>query len=219
MGPPDYARHAVLWDGGNVVDLGTLGGPFGLASAISGEGQIAGYMTDPATNMNHGFAWENGNLTLLDPLSGDPLSVALGMNGTGEIVGISSQSDTAIGRAVSWTLVSDTTPPELTVSVSPGVLWPPNHNYVTVQATFTATDEVDPTPTVTVEVTSNEPDNGSDDGNTVNDIVIVDQDTFQLRAERCGVGSGRIYTIAYTATDASGNSATQSATVTVPLEP
>ena len=93
-----------------------------------------------------------------------------------------------------------------------------DHKYVTVQATVTATDEVDPTPTISVDVTSNELDDGSDDGNTVNDIVIVDQDAFQLRAERCGVGSGRIYTITYTATDASGNLTTESATVTVPLE-
>jgi len=39
---------------------------------------------------------------------------------------------------------------------------------------------------------------------------------FQLRAERLGGGTGRIYTITYTASDASGNTATATATVTVP---
>jgi hypothetical protein len=38
-------------------------------------------------------------------------------------------------------------------------------------------------------------------------------------AERNEYGTGRIYTITYQATDESGNTATKSATVTVPVEP
>ena len=111
----------------------------------------------------------------------------------------------------------DTTAPELAVSVSPDVLSPPNHQYVTVQATVTATDGDAAEPTVElVSVTSNEPDNGKGDGNTTRDIVIVDDTTFRLRAERSGAGDGRVYTITYRATDAAGNSTTESATVTVP---
>jgi hypothetical protein len=68
-----------------------------------------------------------------------------------------------------------------------------------------------------VSVTSNEPDNGEDDGNTVDDIVIVDDYAFKLRAERSGVGTGRTYTITYEVTDSCGNSATASAIVSVPL--
>ena len=104
------------------------------------------------------------------------------------------------------------------VSVSPDSLWPANHKYVDVEATVVVSDNFDPNPSVTlVSVTSNEPDNGDDDGDTVNDIVIVDATHFQLRAERSGVGTGRIYTITYMVTDACGNSTTQSVTVTVPL--
>ena len=113
----------------------------------------------------------------------------------------------------------DTTGPELSITVSPSTLWPPNHKYRTVQATISVSDDADPDPTVTlVSVTSNEPDDGRDDGNTVNDIVIVDDDTFRLRAERSGTGTGRVYTITYRATDACGNSTIATATVTVPLE-
>ena len=97
------------------------------------------------------------------------------------------------------------------------MLWPANHKYVTVEATVSVSDNTDPNPALTVSVTSNEPDNGDDDGDTVNDIVIVDSDTFQLRAERSGVGTGRVYTITYQVTDACGNSTVASATVTVPL--
>ena len=45
---------------------------------------------------------------------------------------------------------------------------------------------------------------------------IVNDTTFQLRAERSGTGSGRIYTITCQATDAYGNSTVASVTVTVP---
>jgi predicted extracellular nuclease len=107
--------------------------------------------------------------------------------------------------------------PTLDVSVTPNRLSPPNHKYVGVEATAVADDNFDPTPTVQlVSAVSNEPDNGPGDGNTTNDVVIVDQDTFRLRAERAGGGSGRIYTITYRATDACGNTTTESATVTVP---
>jgi hypothetical protein len=113
--------------------------------------------------------------------------------------------------------VEDTTPPEITATVAPDMLWPPNHKYVEVEAVVTVSDVGDPSPTLTlVSVTSNEADNGKGDGNTVNDFVIINDFTFKLRAERSGKGSGRVYTITYEATDASGNSSTASVTVEVP---
>lgn len=117
--------------------------------------------------------------------------------------------------------VLDITPPEISVSVDPTTLFPPNHKMVDIVATVEVTDECDPNPSVVlVSVTSNEPDNGTGDGNTVNDIqdaaAGTDDREFRLRAERSGKGSGRIYTIVYRAEDASGNTATASATVAVP---
>jgi predicted extracellular nuclease len=113
----------------------------------------------------------------------------------------------------------EATPPQFdTLTVTPEVLWPANHKYVDVSATVVASDNFDPSPFVTlVSVTSNEPDNGEDDGNTVDDIVIVDDYEFKLRAERSGIGTGRTYTITYEATDSCGNSAIGSAIVSVPL--
>ena len=113
----------------------------------------------------------------------------------------------------------DLEPPVLEVSVTPEILWPPNHKYVDVRVTARAIDNVDANPRITlVSVTSNEPDNGSGDGNTTNDIVIVDDFHFRLRAERSGRGNGRVYTITYRVADAVGNDATASVAVIVPLD-
>ncbi len=110
----------------------------------------------------------------------------------------------------------DATPPVLNVTVTPDTLWPANHKYVTVKATVSVFDNLDPNPTLTlVSITSNEPDSVNK-GDKPNDIVILDDFTFELRAERFGGGDGRIYTITYLATDSMGNSTTVTATVTVP---
>jgi endo-1,4-beta-xylanase len=69
-------------------------------------------------------------------------------------------------------------------------------------------------------VTSSEPDNGLGDGDTAGDIqgwtAGTDDRTGQLRAERAGGGTGRVYTFTYQATDAAGNRVTAICTVTVP---
>jgi hypothetical protein len=114
----------------------------------------------------------------------------------------------------------DNTPPSLAVVASPNRLFPPNHKYVTVRAVVTASDDSGEAPTLAlVGVTSDEPDNapGTSDGDTVQDIVIIDQTTFRLRAERDKNGDGRAYTITYRAVDGAGNTTNTSAVVTVPL--
>ena len=65
-----------------------------------------------------------------------------------------------------------------------------------------------------VSVTSNEPVQGSGIGDR--DWEITGNLTLNVRAERSGKGSGRIYTILVACTDASGNRATSAVTVAVP---
>jgi hypothetical protein len=67
-------------------------------------------------------------------------------------------------------------------------------------------------------VSSNEPMNGLGDGDIALDWVISGDRTLNLRAERSGTGSGRIYTITVACTDTSGNSTSSATTVTVPHE-
>jgi hypothetical protein len=67
-----------------------------------------------------------------------------------------------------------------------------------------------------VSVTSNEVDDGLGDGDTAIDWKITGALTLEVRAERAGRGTGRVYTITVACTDASGNASTSTVTVTVP---
>ena len=117
--------------------------------------------------------------------------------------------------------VQDTTPPALTVSVTPDTLWSPNHKLVNIHVNLTTSDICDDTPTVRLlAVSSNEPDNGLGDGDTVGDVqgaaIGTDDRDFQVRAERAGSGTGRVYTIVYESRDDSGNATVREVTVTIP---
>ena len=119
------------------------------------------------------------------------------------------------------TAVMDTTPPQLILSASPSVIWPPNHKFVPVTITVTTSDVCDDHPTIRlVSITSSEAVDARGSGNTSPDVqgaaFGTDDRQFQLRAERSGQGSGRVYTITYEAKDGSGNATTSAVTVTVP---
>lgn len=112
--------------------------------------------------------------------------------------------------------VVDTTPPVITViTASPAALWPPNHKMIDVTITASSVDAVDATPSVKiVSVSSNQPENGTGDGDTGPDWKITGPLTVQLRAEMAGTSKAeRIYTITLETQDSAGN--TGNATVTV----
>ena len=132
----------------------------------------------------------------------------------------------ACGNATSVTVffdVIDNTPPSITLNGNVITLWPPNHQYQTVQVSDLvagASDNCDSTVGLNSvhisQVTSDEVEIGSGDGNTLNDIVIAANcRSVQLRSERAENGNGRVYTITFKVTDASGNVTTATAKVTV----
>ena len=113
--------------------------------------------------------------------------------------------------------VVDTTPPEIRSAIpTPSELWSPNHKMVPVTIAVDVHDICDPTPTCRiVSVTSDEPLNGSGDGNTAVDWEITGALTLNLRAERSGQGNGRVYTITVQCTDDSGNASSTEVRVIV----
>jgi len=120
--------------------------------------------------------------------------------------------------------VVDTIAATITLTGQVITLWPPNHQYRTVNVSDLvagASDGCDTTigldDVFIKQVTSDESDNGNGDGNTSNDIVIgANCKSMQLRAERNGGGNGRVYTITFRVRDASGNERTATAQVYVP---
>jgi hypothetical protein len=115
--------------------------------------------------------------------------------------------------------VADTMPPTIvSITASPSVLWPPNHQMVNVTVSVIASDAVDPSPISYIySVSSNQPINGTGDGDTAPDWQITGPLTLQLRSERAGGTAGvpRIYTITVATTDASGNTSYGTVTVSV----
>jgi hypothetical protein len=122
-----------------------------------------------------------------------------------------------LARQFEGFVARDDTPPIVAVTASPGVLWPANHKMVKIIVNVIATDDHDPNPSVSFDkITSNQGENLTGAGNTSPDILVQDGEIF-LRAERSGTEkSDRIYTITFSARDASGNVGTGSAKVTVP---
>jgi hypothetical protein len=114
--------------------------------------------------------------------------------------------------------IGDTVSPDISsVSASPEILWPPNHQMRLITVEAVAVDNCDSEPVCKIiSVISNEPTNGKGDGNTAPDWEITGDLKVKLRAERAGGGSGREYTITVECTDDCENSATEDTTVTVP---
>lgn len=103
------------------------------------------------------------------------------------------------------------TPPDCSsVAASPATLWSPNHAFHTV--TLSGATDVDGATTLAVTgVTQDEPVGGAPDA-----AAGSSADQVQVRAERVGNGDGRVYRVAFTATDTDGATCTGVATVSVP---
>lgn len=125
---------------------------------------------------------------------------------------------------VSTISVVDHSGPVVTVT-NPNPLWPPNHKYrtvslsdcgVVVQDACGGALDLETAQAAITCVTSDEPPDSTGDGNTSDDIVIVNATTVTLRGERKGNGDGRVYEIHFRVSDASGNVATGVCPVAVP---
>lgn len=124
----------------------------------------------------------------------------------------SGNNATPVDRTV---IVEDTRPPVITIFSGQTTLWPPDHDYYTLQLSdldILVEDECDmdvsADDVVIVSVWSDEAEDakGGGDGFTRNDIVIGSScQSVDLRKERLGSGNGRVYTLTLKVADASGN--------------
>ncbi len=138
-----------------------------------------------------------------------------GITNTVTIASATPDYDSGNNTASAAITASNPPPVISNVSVSPSVLWQPQHDMRDVTVSYTVTDNCG-TPSLALGVVSNEPVLGQGDGNTSPDWIVLDAERLQLRAEREGGGNGRIYSITITATDSGGGSSSQPAQVTVP---
>jgi HYR domain len=138
--------------------------------------------------------------------------------GQTEVTFTASDDDSNQSQCASTVSVVDTVGPEIdpAFGVSPVVLFPPNHKLVAMTVSnLVAQDACQANVQIYCSVSSNEPVNEEGDGNTPFDIVFAGEPIFtqstglrpvamngnvgslplQLRSERSGRGSGRVYTI------------------------
>jgi uncharacterized repeat protein (TIGR01451 family) len=111
-------------------------------------------------------------------------------------------------------LASNPLPSITGVTASPTSLSPPNHKMVSVTIGYDVTDNCGPIVTK-LQVASNEPINGTGDGDTAPDWQVLDEHHVLLRAERSGNGNGRTYTVTITATDSANQSASRDVLIKV----
>ena len=102
------------------------------------------------------------------------------------------------------------------ITAIPNVLTQNNHKMKRVTVTVVVTDNISSVTSRIYNVTSNEPINGTGDGDAAPDWNITGALTVDLNQERAQNGTGRIYTMYVERLNASGNRSTGTVTVFVP---
>jgi probable HAF family extracellular repeat protein len=97
--------HALLWENGTVIDLGSLGGDGKFAgiyaTGLNNSGQVVGVSDTTGDASFHGFLWQKGHITDLGTLPGDAFSVTTSIGDNGMVLGASIDASFT-PRAVLW---------------------------------------------------------------------------------------------------------------------
>lgn len=207
----------------NVVPSG--GGSYGLGDSVLLSGQVSDFDGDFLS-----YTWTLGSTLFsgsIQTVAGGAVAtlpeniltnLALGSHAVSLEV---TDGINTVVKTVNVTII-DGIKPTLAPTVNLLILWPPNHNMVNIIIDTNASDNSGQPVILTASVTSNEPILSNESGDLSPDWTtpVINQGTgivtFQLRAERLGKGSGRVYSILLTATDQSGNMSNATIQIAVP---
>jgi hypothetical protein len=116
------------------------------------------------------------------------------------------------------TVVDSSSPQIDNLSASPSIIWPPNHKFVDVAIGYVVSDNCGGIPACSLSVVSNELVEATGDGETSPDWEVFNSHHIQLRAERDGDGTGRVYTTTVMCVDGSGNKSSHDVMINIPIE-
>lgn len=103
LGDHGDPQHALLWDNGKLIDLGTLGGQRSLARALNDQGQVVGWSEISGGRTTHAFLWSDGEMKDLGTLPGFDFSNAASINNKGQVVGeVSNTAKRQVSHAFLW---------------------------------------------------------------------------------------------------------------------
>ena len=92
-----------LWERGTMIDLGTLGGTFGLARLLNNRGDVIGTSNLTGDQTSHPFLWDNGKLIdLFSTTIGGSSLTANQLNERGEFVGAAAFPNRPFNHAYLW---------------------------------------------------------------------------------------------------------------------
>lgn len=116
-----------------------------------------------------------------------------------------------------WSFTTAGRPPDCSGAIaSVSKVWPPNHKWVDIEILSVVDPDGDPVTITITGITQDEPVTGQGSGNTVPDGDGIDMSVARVRAERSGLGNGRVYKISFDADDGKGGVCSGSVNVCVP---
>lgn len=167
---------------------------------------------DPFAVFDFTATTDSGTTSGAIPVDGNGGAKYFGFYATGGDTILSITVSSSVGFAVGEFGIA-TIPACTGVVADKTSLWPPNHKLQTISLT-----DSDGDPVTITGVTQDEPVNGTDDGDTAPDAVLgPGPGQVQIRAERSGIGDGRVYEIRFTSENGPGETCIGSVQVSVPL--
>jgi probable HAF family extracellular repeat protein len=92
--------HAFVWQEGQLIDIGGLGGTMAGATVINESGMVIGWAFVGSTpETAHAFVWEHGQMQDIGTLGGET-SRAYGLNNLGQVVGYSNTATNTVSAFI-----------------------------------------------------------------------------------------------------------------------